>query len=216
MSINTSPELRDLHSNETVLKEIARRTGGLEFQPFNLNPIDLFRREGLRQSASPLPIWDLLIPVLLALMIVDVATRRIAWDWMSTKKMAFATAERVRAFTTTRKIESAATLGALKQVREQVAAEKFKPAEEEGADIAPRYPAAAPSARPDPKAKFEAKGVQGDISQLVGGASEKPIPPPPKKVEPKGAPAGPGAHTSSLLEAKRRAQQQIRDKEKGE
>jgi hypothetical protein len=129
--------------------------------------------------------------------------------------MAFAAGERVRAFTTTRKIESAATLGALKKVREQVADEKFKPAEQEGAEAAPLYPSAAPS-RPDPKAKFQAKGVEGDIRQLVGGASEKPIPSAPKKVEPKGAPAGPGSHTGSLLEAKRRAQQQIKDKEKGE
>src|SRR5439155_24364189 len=188
MAINTSPELRDLHSNESTLLEIARRTRGTVFQPFNLNPMDLFRREGLKQSASPLPIWDILIPFLLALMIVDVATRRIAWDWASTKKMAFAAGERVRAFTTTRRIESAATLGALKKVREQVADEKFRPAEEEGA-----VASSMPSARPDPHAKFEARGVEGDISRLVGGASDKAIPSAPKKIEPKGVPAGPGA-----------------------
>jgi hypothetical protein len=140
-------------------------------------------------------------------MLIDVATRRIAWDWASLKKMAFAGRDYVKTYTTTRKVESAATLGALKKVREEVAEQKFRPAEQEGA---------AAATRPDPKAKFQAKGVEGDISSLVGGASEKPIPPPPKKIEPKGAPGEAGGHTSSLLEAKRRAQQQIRDKEKGE
>jgi hypothetical protein len=52
---------------------------------------------------------------------------------------------------------------------------------------------------------------------VVGGATDKPIPPPPKKIEPKGAPTpGPGGHTSSLLEAKRRAQQAIKKKEERE
>jgi hypothetical protein len=215
MAVNTSPELRDLHSNETTLREIANRTRGEVFTAFNLKPEDLFRREGLRQSASPLPIWDILIPLLLGLIIVDVATRRIAWDWASTKKMAQAASERVRAFTTTRKVESAATLGALKQVRRDVAEQRFRPADEEGEAAAAGgvSSAAAPAARPDPRAKFEAKGVEGDISQLVGGASAKPVPPPPKNPQPKGPPQGPGAHTNRLLEAKRRAQQKIKDRE---
>jgi hypothetical protein len=70
----------------------------------------------------------------------------------------------------------------------------------------------APPARPDPKAKFTASGVEGDIGNLVGGATDKPIPPPPKTVAPKGAaPAGGGM--SALMEAKRRAQQRIKDQE---
>jgi hypothetical protein len=73
-----------------------------------------------------------------------------------------------------------------------------------------------PVARPDPRAKFEARGaVEGDISQVVGGATNKPIPPPPKKVEPKGG-AGAGGHMGGLMAAKKRAQQQIKEKESGD
>jgi uncharacterized membrane protein len=210
MAINSSPELRDLRSNESMLRDIAQRTGGRVFEPFDVRPADLYTREGLKIQPSLLPIWDLLLPALLGLIIIDVATRRIAWDWASIKKMSAAGAAWVQTHTTTRKIEAAPTLEALRRVRDDVAEQKFKPAQEEGATIA------APTPRPDPSAKFSAQGVEGDISRLVGGASDKPVPPAPKKIEPKGAPAAAGGHTGSLLEAKRRARQQIEEKEKGE
>jgi hypothetical protein len=212
MSVNTSPELRDLHSNESVLQQIAERTGGKVFKPFEPITPELFSRDGLKITASPLPIWDLLIPVLLGLILVDVATRRIAWDWLSMKKMAAAAAAQVRGFTVIPKVESRQTLDALRRVREDVA-ETTKPGEESRA-----APPGQPAPRPDRAAKFEAgKGVEGDISQVVGGATEKPIPSAPKKPQPMGdQPEAPGSHTGSLLEAKRRARQQIEEKERGE
>ena len=45
--------------------------------------------------------------------------------------------------------------------------------------------AAVAAARPTPSSR--PRGVEGDISKVVGGATDKPIPPPPKKIEPKGA-----------------------------
>ncbi|HVT88987.1 MAG TPA: hypothetical protein VHD56_09055 [Tepidisphaeraceae bacterium] len=204
MAVNSSPELRDLKSNDAQLLDIARRTGGRVLKPFDVESADLFNREGLTRTASPLPIWDLLLPILLATIIFDVAVRRIAWDWNATKKTVLAGANFVRSFTTTRKIESKPTLDALKRVREQT---------QEGA-VKPPMPSAESSSI-DRTRKFEAKGVEGDISQVVGGASDKPIPPPPKKIEPKGMPsAGPGAHMGGLLEAKRRAQQKMKDDQK--
>ncbi|HYO07566.1 MAG TPA: VWA domain-containing protein [Tepidisphaeraceae bacterium] len=211
MAVNSSPELRDLRSNESFLREIAQRTGGRVFAAFNVDPKELFTREGLKITASPLPIWDILLPILLGLIIVDVATRRIAWDWASTKKMMAAAAARMQVYTQPRKPEAAAaTLDALRRVRDDVAEQRFKPAAADEATAA--------ASRPDRSAKFEARGVEGDISRLVGGASDKPVPPPPKDARPKGAPtdAGAGGHTSSLLEAKRRARQQIEEKERGE
>jgi hypothetical protein len=142
-------------------------------------------------------------------MITDVAIRRIAWDWNSTKRMAASAADYVRSFTTTRQVETRQSLDALKRVREEVTDAKLK-------GDATKPPAPPAVSRPDPRAKFEApKGVEGDITQIVGGASNKPVPPPPKKVEPKGGPGGEGS-MSSLMAAKRRAQEKIREKEQGE
>ncbi|MGH7213562.1 MAG: glutamine amidotransferase, partial [Tepidisphaeraceae bacterium] len=211
LAMNASPELRDLRSNDAMLRQVAQRTNGKFFdQPFDVASADFFRLDGLHQTASPLPVWDLLLPFLLALIIIDVAVRRIAWDWNSTRKLALAAADRVRAFTTTRKIETTSTVDALRKVRE----ESSRPS----SDAPPQPPArpgdasrGSPVAVPNPKAKFEAKsGVEGDISQVVGGASNKPVPSAPKKIEPKGAPVG---SMGGLMEAKRRAQQKIREKE---
>jgi hypothetical protein len=148
-----------------------------------------------------------MIPILLALILIDIAIRRIAWDWASTKRLVAAAGEQIRMYTTQRKVESAPTLDALKKVRGEVAETKFKVSEETSAGTA--------AARPNPKAKFEAKeGVEGDISKVVGGASDKPIPSAPKN-QPKGAVPEQG-HTSSLLEAKRRAQRQMKEREQGD
>lgn len=210
MAVNASPELRDLKSNDAALRQAAERTGGRLLDPFNVASADLFTREGLVRTASPLPIWDILIPILLGLIILDVAIRRIAWDWIATKRFALATAEKVRGFTVVRRVETRESLDALKRVREEVAQTQFK-VDEAAVSTSGSEDVVS---RPDPRSKFESKSrVEGDITQLVGGATDKPVPPPPKKIEPKGAPRGPGEHTSSLLQAKRRAQQKIKEKE---
>jgi hypothetical protein len=156
-------------------------------------------------------VWDILIPILLALIILDVAVRRIAWDWNSTKKLAAAMAGRVRQYTTTRSVETRQTLDALKKVRDDVTETNYGQEQ-------PKKQAETTVAAPDRTRKFEAKAkVEGDITQVVGGATAKPVPAPPKDPKPKGAPVGAaGAHTGSLLEAKRRAQQKIKEKEQGD
>jgi uncharacterized membrane protein len=213
MAVNSSPELRELRSNRAALDQVAQRTGGRILNPWDVAGGELFTRDGLKVTASPLPIWDILIPILLGLIIVDVATRRIAWDWLATKKMAAAAANRVRGFTTTRKVETRSTLDALARVRTE-GTDRLKGDEAP----APSKTPATVAERPNPSAKFEARGgaVEGDISKVVGGATDKPIPKAPKKIEPKGAPGAASGGMSSLMEAKRRARQQIEQKEKDE
>jgi uncharacterized membrane protein len=201
-SVNTSPELRNLKSNDPLLNEIAQRTGGRVLTPFDPASADLFTRDGLEPSSSPQPIWDRLLPFALALILIDVAVRRIAWSWASTRRMASAAAGYVRQFTmTVRTVENKQVMENLKRVRGEVAEQKFKPAP----------PPSAPT--PDAGAKFDAgaSGVEGDITSVVGGAVDQPIPSAPKNPQPKGLASG--DHTSSLLEAKRRAQMKIKKKE---
>jgi hypothetical protein len=200
IAMNSSPELRDLRSNDALLKEVADRTNGRVLPPFDVDNANLFSRDNLAPAISSLPIWDSLIPVLLGLILIDVAARRIAWDWIAMKRYVATSTGFIRSFTTVRKVETRGSLDALKRVKTE-------------GDTKPPMASAGVAAppRPDPKAKFTAKGVEGDITNVVGGATDKPIPSAPKKVEPKGTQGG--GSMSNLMEAKRRAQQKIKDKE---
>ena len=219
VAMNTSPELRDLKSNEARLQEVAQRTGGRVIDtPFDPAAAEIFRREGLTKTASPMPVWDWLVPFLLGLIIVDVAVRRIAWDWHSTKRMAATAAAFVRSYTTTRRVETRSTVDALAGVKQKAAGGGTAAISQPPKTGEPAAPAAA-IPRPDPKMKFEAKGkpaVEGDITAVMGGATNKAVPSAPKNVQPKGMPAAAGEHLGGLMAAKRRAQQQIREKEQGD
>jgi Ca-activated chloride channel family protein len=199
---NTSPELRDLHSNDAALRDIAERTGGRVLPPFDAANADLFSRANLTPAVSSLPVWDRLIPVLLALILIDVAARRIAWDAAALRGYAASVAGYVRSFTTVRQVQTRSSLEALQKIRT------------DGATAEAAKPAPPPPARPDPKAKFTAKGVEGDIASVIGGATDKPIPKAPPKPQPPKGDAGGGM--GSLMEAKRRAQAKIREKEQGD
>lgn len=199
IAMNTSPELRDLKSNDALMKDIADRTNGRVLPAFDVDNANLFSRDNLAPAVSSLPVWDVLIPILLGLMLIDVATRRIAWDWVAMKQYFATTTGFIRSFTTTHKVETRGSLEALKRVKTE-------------GESKPATPPAVAQPRPDPKAKFQATGVEGDITNVVGGATDKPVPSAPKKIEPKGGAAS-GGGMSNLMEAKRRAQQKIKEKE---
>ncbi len=208
LSVSESPEFRELESNDVLLEQIAKRTGGRTLDAWDVENAKLFTKDNLKVDWSPLPVRDFLLPLLVVLLLIDVAVRRIALDWMTMQAAGHHVAEWVRMWTLAKKVESGQTLDALKKVREGVAETRF------GAQEKASGP---PPALPSKSAKFEAKGVEGDISQVVGGASNKPLPSAPKEIKPKGTqPPAAGGHTGSLLEAKRRAQEQIRQKEQGE
>ena len=202
---NTSPEMRDLHSNDALLRDIAERTGGRVLPAFDAPGANLFARtDNLAPAISSMPVWDRLIPVLLALILIDVAARRIAWDYAALKGYAASATGYVRSFTSVRRVETRSSLEALQRVRQ------------EGGDAAaktPARPAAQPPAKPDPKAKFQSKGVEGDIGNIVGGATDKPVPKAPPKPQPPKGSTGEAGGMGSLMEAKRRAQAKIREKE---
>ena len=221
-AVNGSEEMKDLRDNEAAVRRVAEETNGRVLPTFGVGDgNDLFavdytdstgQSRTLAKSYSPLPIWDWLIPVLLGLIILDVAIRRIAWDWDATKAVAARAGARVRAVTATTREDvegkrgDAATLGALRQTREQVAAGQRQPP---------------PVARPDPTRKFEATGNEpaGDLGSVIGGATDKPVPKGPAgKVTPKGQQGdkpGTGGGMSDLIEAKRRARENI-DRQKNE
>ena len=99
-------ELRDLRSNDTLLKQIASDTGGRVLPTFD-PAAGIFSREGLRPSSSSQPLRDLLTCTLMGIVLVDVGVRRVAWDWKGMKRVLITTGGRVQAFCGTRTVESA-------------------------------------------------------------------------------------------------------------
>ena len=202
VAINTNPEMRDLRSNDAVLEQIATRTGGRVLEPFDVQGADLFRREGLKKTASPMPIWDILLPILMGLVLVDVSVRRIAWDFRAIWSALTRYADTFRS----QRKDRSESVDALRRLRSGT--REPEPA------ATVKQQVAAPADRPDPSRKFEGAGISGDINKVVGGASDDA----PRK--PTGQPAASGEqdHISGLLAAKRRARNQMdkKDDQKGE
>ena len=202
VSLSNNPEMRDLRSNDALLEQVAARTGGRLLEPWNVGTADLFSRDGLKKSASPMPIWDILLLIVMALLLVDVAVRRIAWDFRAIMAAAGRYADTLRS----RRQERSESVEALKRLRD-------------GSHENPAATTTTPVVRPEPgevpdrARKFEGKGIEGNLTDIVSGARlQEPRP----ADAPKGSmPAAdkPGEHTSSLLAAKRRARDQMDKKD---
>ncbi|HYE03110.1 MAG TPA: hypothetical protein VD963_07730, partial [Phycisphaerales bacterium] len=77
-------EYQRLRSDLALLEDLARTTGGevydLAAGLSQTGAPDLFARRAARPGEARAPLWRLLLPWTLAVMLLDVATRRIAWD----------------------------------------------------------------------------------------------------------------------------------------
>jgi uncharacterized membrane protein len=187
-AVNGSAEMRNPASSDYRVEEVAQRTGGRVIAPFDASGADLFSREGLTAAVSMTPIWNRLIPLLLALLLIDVAARRIAWDYASVRRGLATARQKVRAFTMVRAVETRGAVEALKKVREA------KP-EAAGADAGAKFEADAP--------------VEGDLSDLVGGAAGRS-----NEGEPSSASESEQESSSmgGLMAAKRRARRKMDQK----
>jgi Mg-chelatase subunit ChlD len=182
VSTQSSIELRDLQSNDAMLADIANRTGGRLLPSFEHGAAlaDLFTRDGLSESTSSRPITDGLLVTLVGMILLDVAVRRIAWDWKHMKQMAFAGVAYVRSYTTAPQAQPAQTLENLKKVHEGVATTTTAKAIPN--ILTSGFAAPAATSVADEKSK---RGPERETRRAF--------------------------HTGGLLEAKRRAQQQITD-----
>ncbi len=184
-------ELRRFAPNLALLQQVAEITGGRILDPADPAAANLFDRSHRFESVSSRPLRWLLLPWLLALLLLDIANRRLAWDhraiaaWIKQTS----TVQRRTAAQTRR------TLGNLKSRRQQAAAPVSSPV---GPDNTPRSPA--------PPAISTGRGFTPLTTKSSPPPAEKPRPtsitdhPPP--------PVDPDQPTSRLLAAKRRARQQ--------
>ena len=168
---------------------------------------DLFERQGLSPVKAFLSLNWLLLPLAAVLLILDVAIRRIQIDKAALIAARQGLGNFVRSWTTVNPAVATDGKGAVDALR--------KIRGKSGEAPAPTL-AIPPPVRPNPKAKFEAKtNVSGDISQVVGGAKNEPTKRPTLNTPTNVAPGEKADTTSSLLAAKRRAQQKMNDDQDG-
>lgn len=227
-------ELRSFQSNRALLKQIADTTGGRVLDPTDPEDAKLYDRTDMLPSTSSRPLRWQLMPLLLALLIMDVACRRLAWEGQEVAAWAKGRANAVLGIMKPRKVDSADTMAALKAKRQQTAELLSADAKRNEAtgvasgfgELTARVKGNAASSDTKPKPttsrtrKFvaseeELAAASEDFSDAVGGAKEgaqvNPIVTAAMRKSDK--PETQGPMTSRLLDAKRRAQERMKDEE---
>ncbi len=166
-------ELRRFTPNHDLLKQVAQITGGRVLNPTDPTAAPLFERTKPFTTVSSRPLRWLLMPWLLALVMLDVANRRIAWD-------AAAIAGWVKSHVkpTRQDAQQRETLAALKSRKArtthgqpattQTTAQAVAEEPRDEASEQPTQP------RPDPQRKFVASPqarASSDFAEAVGGAT---------------------------------------------
>jgi uncharacterized protein YegL len=80
-------EYRALSSNQRVLEQIASATGGKLLDPARPEDAQLFSRDGLVPAEAISPLTKQLLPWAIVLLLLDIASRRVAWDRWVSKRM---------------------------------------------------------------------------------------------------------------------------------
>ena len=208
-SQSASAEFRSFRSNEPLLERIAELTGGRVLDVTQPGAVELFDRTGMEPSRAALPAWRTLLWLALALVLIDVAARRLAWDALLVRRSVRRATARIEPHERLRGREAAATLASLRQASVQVEQHRpvraAAPVEE---PLAPR-PAVHTTPVPERHGPDPAK-VAAALDALTGKSpAAKPEKDEPTEQEPTAEEPPSSETTSSLLAAKRRARKKL-------
>ncbi|MBX3355047.1 MAG: VWA domain-containing protein [Phycisphaeraceae bacterium] len=188
VSVPYAREFRSLRDNSAVLEAVAKRTGGRVIKLSDTVGVSLFERAGIQAPRTARRVWDLLAILAAALFLVDVASRRLAFDSKEARERAARAMGRVEAV-------GDASVAAWRKARERAARGDSEPkAGDEVSAVPPPTRRAAP-VRPEGQAAPEGEA-------------------PRKTPDPRSAPPGTGNEADGLArlrEAKRRARGDDRD-----
>lgn len=175
------PEFMSLRSNTQKVRAIAEATGGRVLSFDDPTGAELFDRSNVEPGEAHQPLWETLLLWTLGVFLLDVATRRVAWDRLLNRELMAEIRRSSGAEASRRSASAASTLGALRA--------KSRPKQEATApdETAKRAPM---------RTKLDRN--RGEPRARETGTTEKP----PEEANPKDP--APGS-TSSLLDAKRRA-----------
>ncbi len=188
VSVAYSPEFRSLRSNEPLMNEMARRTGGRTLAMSDAE--NVFDASLIRPMRTSRPIWSALLKLAVILFLLDVAIRRVAID---PRKIA-ATIRGYVADMSGRignERQSEVVLTDLKGVREKVRAEKT---------------GAGDAAVSEPYVASASGGVQSDERDMISSALESERVGEPRSENVVDAGGASDETTARLLKSKKRRQ----------
>jgi len=200
----TSPEFRRTQSNVSLLDDIASLTDGRVLDLRTPQAVNLYDRTNLPRRVSTQAIWPLLLSLILVVFLMDVATRRIAWDRGTIARVTSRSLAMVRLSTADR--TSAGTLSSLRKVAERFDAQQ----QQTSTDGASR-------SSPTPTRRFVRQATSStsqDTAEALRSLKGRSTSTPPASATSRDdTPATPNTGgsetTSGLLAAKRRARQRM-------
>ncbi len=113
------PEFRRMSSRVGLLRDIADVTGGRVWDLKQPREARLFDRSGIEPVRAEMPIWPTLLVWSVVIFLLDVGTRRVAWDRLLTREVAVAVREQTTDAVRRRSEQAAATLGTLRDRAER-------------------------------------------------------------------------------------------------
>ncbi len=116
-SVAAGAETRRLRSNEALLREIAQQTGGRVLNLEQPGAALLFDRAGIEPRRALVPIWRSLLVWALVVLLLDVGTRRVAWDRLVSKEFGADLRQMASDAVEQRGERAGRLLGGLKRVR---------------------------------------------------------------------------------------------------
>lgn len=206
-------ELREFNTNMNLLRQVANITGGRILDPNAPEPAGLFTRTQEFQTMSVRPMWHTLMWVLFVLLLLDIASRRVAWDMSATWDWTRSTVRDLFGAIRPGQAKTAATLSALKSRQASTRIQATR----DGAVRLPPPKQQGPA--PDRQRKFEATPdfvASRDLTDAVGAASHntdagKTRTTPHHKIRTDKEGKASGPTTSRLLQARQRARDKMED-----
>ncbi len=114
------PEFARLSSNAAVMQQLADSTGGRLLRWNDPESANLWDRENLQPTRASLPLWPALVAWAIGVFLIDVGTRRVAWDRLVSRAVLAQIREEASAAVKTRADRAAATARMLRTVGERV------------------------------------------------------------------------------------------------
>lgn len=210
-SVASGVEFRALKTDQGLLERVANETGGRVLSLFHPEQARLFDRADIRPKEARTPLWRSLLAWAVVVLLLDVGTRRIAWDRFVSREFGVDLAKAAKEAVAERGTAAAKAARRLREApRPAVAQSGPKLSDEDAAALADE---AAERRRRERLAALRALRE----SQRGDGTDEPPIAARPRRSGPHAAsendeaPAG----SADLLAAKKRARERFAEGDEG-